>query len=707
MEPSGTLVRRKRWLTNEPAEFVENGAAFRALLELAESPEELEDLEDLETISEYSPDLGRFMPKDTVLNASRYYQESKKRKLEFQQRLEGFACMLKDRNVDKELRIEIKDPKDFNLPYILEIIGKIEKHTDTKRPYKAFVRRCFRRIEDNKAVIEGIISFVPDDIYGALISGGFTLILAGLEKHAEEREATKNFLTEIQDSLGGIQRLNDIHRGSPGVHLCADAILVSVFTVLERIMEKITKDWQSSFLDPLKVVGSSVKKLIGKGRKTKLPNGDNGAVTTYVELQVEFDNNQSVPEALAELRRCIDQFQSEVDLATKEMIGSIDKNIKSFSKAVVWMARNMGASMKRNNEDLLIRVQDTLCRVLKSDSFIDNKTAQVDFKEIEQNSLEQLAQSKRHLQKKNSRVTSKWLSGLEDFDYDSMTDIKDCIEHMEQLDGNDKNVSERIIDSEQLNNWLQDKQSSFLMVDLQTPQSELNNPLSFTSALLAMSLRSAEKYPTLSFFCMHRNMESPDEAESGPLGMIKSLNGQLLDFMNKYRPDSNVSLLEREDFFSKSQKRLKHGVSLLQALLSLLPEGDIVFIILDSLSSISGDEEKGHKLMNALNGIMETQKSISIRVLVTDPSVDSPLREIAQRQLHLPDIANGGDTMDVDDTTQRIRKGLVDDHHTGDLDSEHGSGNSEETEEEEEEEEVDSDDSSDEDDDEEDNDDSN
>ncbi|KAH8159161.1 hypothetical protein CIB48_g9081 [Xylaria polymorpha] len=702
MEPSDTLVRRERWLTNEPAEFVENGAAFRALLELAESSEELEDLGDLENISEYSPDLGRFVPKDTVI---KYYQESKKRKLEFQQRLGRFACMLKDRNVDKELHIEIKDPEDFNLPYVLEIIDKIEKRTDMKRPYKAFVRRCFRKIEDNKAVIEGIISFVPDDVYGALISGGFTLILAGLEKHAEEREAVKNFLTEIPERLGEIQRLNNIHRESHRVHSCADAILVSVFTVLERIMDKITKDWQSNLPGPLKVVGNNVKKFIERGRKTKLHKGNYGAVTAFAKPQVETDDNQSIPEALAELGRCIDQFQREVDLATKEMIGSIDENFKSFSKAVVWMARNMGASMKRNNEDLLIRVQDTLCRVLKSDSLVNNKTAQVDLKEIEQNSLEQAAQSKRrHRQENSSRVTSKWLAGLEGFDYDSMTDIKDCMEHMEQLDGNDKNLSERIIDSEQLKDWLQDDQSSFLMADLQTPPSELNNPLSFTSALLAMTLRSTEKYPVLSFFCMHRNNESPDEAESGPLGMIKSFNGQLLDFMNKNRQDSNISLLKREEFFSKSKKRLKHGILLLQALLCLLPEGDIVFIILDSLSRLSGDEKEGHKLMKALNGIMDSQENISIRVLVTDPSVDSPLRRIAQWQLHLPDNVSGGDAMDVDDTTKRICKGLVDSHRTGDLDGEVDSEDSEETRDEEE----DSDNSSDEDedDDEEDGDDS-
>ncbi|KAI0556066.1 hypothetical protein F4679DRAFT_16624 [Xylaria curta] len=679
MEPPDNLVRRKRWLTNEPAEFVENGAVLRALFDLAESPEELEDLKYVDKFSEYSPGLERFMPKDTVLNDSRFYQESRKMRLEFQQRLEGFACMLKSRNVDKELRVKIKDPKDFDITYILEIIDKIEKHATTKRPYKAFVRRCFHRFEENKAVIEGIISFVPDDIYGSLISGGFTLILAGLEKHTEEREATKKFLTEIQDRLGGIQRLHAIHRGSPEIHSCADAILVSVFTVLERIMEKITKDWQSSFLDPLRAVGSNARKLIGKGRKTKLLNESDGAITTSLEPQVKIDNTKNIPEALAELQRCIDRFQSEVDMATTEMIGSIDKNTKLLPKAVIWIARNMGATMKRN-EDLLIRVQDALCQVLRSNSFINNRTAQVDLKEMEQNSLEQTARSKRRLQKESSRAISKWLSGLSGFNYDSMIDINDCMEHMEQLDGNDKNVSERIVDSEQLNDWLQDEPSSFLMVDLQTPQSELNNPLSFTSALLAMSLRSTEKYPVLSFFCMHRNMESPDEASSGPLGMIKSLNGQLLDFMNQKRPDSNVAQLKKEEFFSKSKKSLKHGLSLLQALLSLLPDGDVVFIILDCLSCLSGDEKECHKLVKALNKILESQESISIRVLVTDPSADSPLKGIAHWELHLPDIVAGGDTVDLDDTNQRIRKGLVDSHHTSDSGGEDDSENSEETE---------------------------
>ncbi len=285
---------------------------------------------------------------------------------------------------------------------------------------------------------------------------------------------------------------------------------------------------------------------------------------------------------------------------------------------------------------------------------------------MEQSRLEQVARSERRLQKNNNRVTSEWLSSLKGFDYDPMTDIKDCIEHIEKLDRNAKNVSEQIMSSEELSDWLQDTESGFLMVSLEPPPSDLNNPLSFTSALLAMTLRSTQRFPVLAFFCMHRNNEFAAEEKSGPVAMVKSLNGQLLEFMNRNRIASNVSQLENKGFFSSSsRKKLEQGLSLLQALLSLLPAGDTVFIILDSLSCLSGKEESGRKLIKCLDRIIKSQTDISIRVLATDPLVDSPLRKIAQWRLHILDSVSGAGIIETDDATQRIRKGLVDSHDNG------------------------------------------
>lgn len=332
---------------------------------------------------------------------------------------------------------------------------------------------------------------------------------------------------------------------------------------------------------------------------------------------------------------------------------------------------------------------------------LNKKEFIVDHKEMEQRRLEQAMKTQRRIQKKNNHVTSEWLSGLQGLDYNAMTDINDCLEHIEQLDGNDKNISARIMSSEELEDWFQDTESSFLVADLQTPPRDLNNPLSITSALLAISLRSIGKFPALAFFCKHRNNYSPDEKDSGPIAMLNSLNGQLLEFMNNNRPGVNISLLKDETFFSKSRKKLADGFSLFAALLSLLPKGDSVFIILDSLSCLSGEENEGHKLVKGLNRIMKflkLQGAVSIRVFVTDPLADSPLIKISQWQLHVPDIVSGADTVDIHEVNRRICKELEDGRDHRDSSSKEDTEGSGEDEDEE-----DSDSSSDEEDDEDDN----
>jgi hypothetical protein len=93
----------------------------------------------------------------------------------FQQRLEHFASLLKE---DRDIDIEIRDPKDFDLAYILQAMEKIEQHKDKEQSYRPFIKKCCRKYESNKSIVKGILGLVPNDLYGSLISGGFTLILA-------------------------------------------------------------------------------------------------------------------------------------------------------------------------------------------------------------------------------------------------------------------------------------------------------------------------------------------------------------------------------------------------------------------------------------------------------------------------------------------------------------------------------------------------
>ncbi|PGH00931.1 hypothetical protein AJ80_09093 [Polytolypa hystricis UAMH7299] len=125
-------------------------------------------------------------------------------------------------------------------------------------------------------------------------------------------------------------------------------------------------------------------------------------------------------------------------------------------------------------------------------------------------------------QDNNTRIAAEWLERLKRSSYEPMRDIEDYLEHIMLLKPNEKNVPQWIIRSK-----------------------ELNNALSFTTALFATALRDTAESLVLAFFCVHRSNKHPlDNDKSGALGLVKSLNGQLLAFTANQRPMMDLSTLE-------------------------------------------------------------------------------------------------------------------------------------------------------------------
>ena len=116
----------------------------------------------------------------TQNSINKHYEKSKERAETFHGTLQRFVAVLKERNVDKELNIIIKDPSEFTPNYILGIVDKIQEGRDSA-PYtkscKTFIRRCYRKVEDNRDVIQGFLDMIPDDVYGSVISSGFTFLM--------------------------------------------------------------------------------------------------------------------------------------------------------------------------------------------------------------------------------------------------------------------------------------------------------------------------------------------------------------------------------------------------------------------------------------------------------------------------------------------------------------------------------------------------
>lgn len=91
---------------------------------------------------------------------------------------------------------------------------------------------------------------------------------------------------------------------------------------------------------------------------------------------------------------------------------------------------------------------------------------------------------------------------------------------------------------------------------------------------------------------------------------------------------------------TKSTESFKYSCALLRKLISLLPSGNVVFVVLDSVSRISGDNSLVDDLAKMILGVGKRKHSIVIKHLVTDP-VPSNIWKIANYSLHVPGDVDG------------------------------------------------------------------
>ncbi|KAI0844816.1 hypothetical protein F5Y00DRAFT_266238 [Daldinia vernicosa] len=670
MEPQNPVVFRRKILTNSAAEFVEREPGIEALFQPEDSYDELKDSRNA---SEFIPEIDRFAPKGVIFDRSKYYERSLESKRNFLRTLKNFVSILRDRKIESELNIVIKDPSEtheFTFEYVLGIIDKIgeSRNNSTKtRSCKNFIRRCYHKLEDNRDVFEGILDMIPDDIYGSILSGGFALILAAVEKHAEQREEIQNFLAEIPGKLNTIQRLSAIHQYSYQLHSCADNVMVAVFTVMERIVDTITRSWKVRLTQRAGKITQNLRSLPYRNKRSTEGN----------EVKGDQGDNLTVADALANLEREVQCFQNEVSICDQERLGRIErgngdlklgiafveKGLEKLSTDIMTVVENgqrflenMVAKTSENNyQTLLLLFKNTLYQLCTSNPVFNGKTGGIDLNELQLLQAERM----RSYQQGNKLIALRLFKKLAAHTNDPMIDIKDCLEHIWLLDADEKNMCQSILESKELDDWFGKDQSSIFEVNLPTPSAALNNPLSFSSAMLATALISTTQFPVLAFFCKHRNNEHPLEDEkSGPVALARDLSIQLIRFISDHRPSVDLSLLRSQKSLPKVGKSLKEELSALNSLLFALPENDTVFIMIDSLSYLSGNGNGGNKVIEKLVRTMKNRRDITIKLMVTDTPAEFKLKALADISYTVPDSVGGLGVVDVAESGDEVAKVL-------------------------------------------------
>jgi hypothetical protein len=242
----------------------------------------------------------------------------------------------------------------------------------------------------------------------------------------------------------------------------------------------------------------------------------------------------------------------------------------------------------------------------------------------------------------NQELIKTWRKGLLDFNHDPSSDIAEYMERFASLSLAEKDRMQWMMNSDELYEWLAQTQSCTLEIAADTPPVNLMSPISTVTALLSKTILGTRKYPVLSFFCGLRTNDSRDEEVSGTLGILRSLNTQLLEFILHNRPAIDLAFLKEKKYTQTSKQKKKSAWTLFTHLLRLLPNSDVVFILIDSFSRVSGTEEDGDKLLIRISELEEVAGNLVFKVLITDLPPNSAMRNIEHMTLQLPDNVDGG-----------------------------------------------------------------
>lgn len=196
--------------------------------------------------------------------------------------------------------------------------------------------------------------------------------------------------------------------------------------------------------------------------------------------------------------------------------------------------------------------------------------------------------------------------------------------------------------SEKLLSWLEKPESGLLVIQCQTAPQTQANAISLSSAFLAQSLRQSHDGPVLYHSCGLRTEEGPRRpGVSGTVAVTNSLNSQLA---RQLQDHTDLSFLGTDKYRGRSQTRLRPALKLLKRLMGEVPENESVFVIMDSLSRLSGDAEDEGEAIKRISRLVDRPSAPVVKLLLTDllPGHVPHLGAVAD-ELYVPDrVVVGG-----------------------------------------------------------------
>ncbi|KAF2021281.1 hypothetical protein BU24DRAFT_446333 [Aaosphaeria arxii CBS 175.79] len=669
-----TIVRHDI-LTNSAAEFLETRAEQALGVECVsvDGPQ-------------YIPVKDQFVAKSEISNVN-YLKESEEKMKQLEKSLNNFCKIIKDRGFDKKLNICLKDPEGYNSTEILEIVGKIEhshKNADKVKSCMGRIRKCFHFMGENSGQMQRLVGFVPNDKYGSVISGGFTIILGAAERAEEIRSEIYEVLAGIPDTLKFLNDMSNVNNKSADLLRKADSVFVSIFVILEEIVKELTKSMgrkgmslifrgdKSAFdftkaLHDLQHRLSDFKQQVQICSEQRLGRVDLNVMRARVSAESSELMIAQTGVAVADMQDRMIRLEQRLQEGMREQTAAHER-LWNRSQAFLEGPSSQNVELVRR-ESLQVNVYNNVYALLTASPSFDSRTGTADLDQMKQLQQQQqklllgTKESPSKRRKSNRRLAKGWLGRLDPVFLNPNEDILSCLRSLETLSYCEKAQIQWILTSDLIHDWLKSSTSTALTLEpLGYPESS-ENPMSFSAAFLLKSLLTHD-YPIASFFCAMRANNSMQPEYSGPRAMLASLFAQLVKQIRIKREDVDLSALGSPDKVEGDVKDIEGMATRILTLLSLLPEGDCIFFVLDSVVYLTGPQKDIDLALRLMLGLLKFSKVV-VKLLLTGTMSREVMDNRRCQTLHIPEIIDG-DSQDImtsffeDDLSHSILEGFED-----------------------------------------------
>ncbi|KAH8669871.1 hypothetical protein BGZ61DRAFT_399325 [Ilyonectria robusta] len=565
------LINRARLPSSDVAVFLEN----RVSIPGQPGPVFVDRLDRVETLEE-------------ALNQETISKELWKQANDEKDRL--FALMEQVRaRLDKKLTSSIQsehlDLRCCTWDRVMEEVQTTASRWSTTPKKTSKMMMCLDRLGRNSDAFQSWIQVLPGGDYGSSICGVFALAVGAVGNYAKVEESILDSLAQIPEVIENTRRYIEIYSELRNQHLEARTfdLYLSILKALTHIMQFFADSSFRKVYQPFLKQSSYQRELLASLEAVKAQ-----------ATRVKEEANQCMQ------RRLMNMDQSRL----------ISDNVLLDTN-------------QTSNQSLRIlqNVYKLLASRMESHSFSEETFATV--VSSRQSSLLRLGQKESQQVSSDNTDDVRKLLKLIQFDLDRISkDIETCLRLGDAMNETSKAKAAKLIQNQVFKAFMTtDLFSTPLLVNGNEDMScaEGLSPYSLVAARLTQVSEQAESTFGIAYFCSEHRPYGNDSTVPVLVSMMASLLGQLITLLLGNGATLDLSFLDELSWNNLKKMKLKSLCAVFEELTSQIPQGNVLFCILDEISLYETGllRQDTEAVLRRLTRLTRRRKEIIFKLLVT------------------------------------------------------------------------------------------